>query len=196
MGKTVRWGIVSLMTAVLLGLPAGGALAHKGKLPEDALTLVRQASALLAQNPGMTGEVRERLQAALKSKKPAGVHLDQVAEALRVLDKKDVGTARRLLLAAIMPAGMPMPPEGPRGTAPKAVATPPSAAPLPSPPPAGASGQPPVVQLSVEVAMKMAEPLQARFTGSKAENAILASGLALVGLGLFLLGRTRRAMQP
>ena len=195
MGKTVRWGIVSLMTAVLLGLPAGGALAHKGKLPEDALTLVRQASALLAQNPGMTGEVRERLQAALKSKKPAGVHLDQVAEALRVLDKKDVGTARRLLMAAIMPAGMPMPPEGPGRTAPSAASTPPSAAPLPSPP-AGASGQPPVVQLSVEVAMKMAEPLQARFTGSKAENAILASGLALVGLGLFLLGRTRRAMQP
>ncbi len=195
MGKTVRWGIVSLMTAVLLGLPAGGALAHKGKLPEDALTLVRQASALLAQNPGMTGEVRERLQAALKSKKPAGVHLDQVAEALRVLDKKDVGTARRLLMAAIMPAGMPMPPEGPGRTAPRAAA-PPSAAPLPSPPPAVASGQPPGVQLSVEVAMKMAEPLQARFTGSKAENAILAGGLALVGFGLFLLGRTRRAMQP
>ncbi len=195
MGKTVRWGIVSLMTAVLLGLPAGGALAHKGKLPEDALTLVRQASALLAQNPGMTGEVRERLQAALKSKKPAGVYLDQVAEALRVLDKKDVGTARRLLMAAIMPAGMPMPPEGPGRSAPS-TAAPPSAAPLPSPPPAVASGQPPGVQLSVEVAMKMAEPLQARFTGSKAENAILAGGLALVGFGLFLLGRTRRAMQP
>jgi len=195
MGKIVRWGIVGLVTAVLLGLPIGAVLAHKGKLPEDALTLVRQASALLAQNPGMTGEVRERLQAALKSKKPAGVHLDQVAEALRTLDKKDVGTARRLLLAAIMPAGMPMPPEGPGRTAPSAAA-PPSAAPLPSPPPAVASGQPPAVQLSVEVAMKMAEPLQARFTGSKAENAILAGGLALVGFGLFLLGRTRRAMQP
>ena len=195
MGKTVRWGIVSLMTAVLLGLPAGAAVAHKGKLPEDALTLVRQASALLAQNPGMTGEVRERLQAALKSKKPAGVHLDQVAEALRVLDKKDVGTARRLLLAAIMPAGMPMPPESPGRTAPSAAA-PPSAAPLPSSPPAVASGQPPGVELSAEVAMKMAEPLQVRFTGSKAENGILAGGLALVGFGLFLLGRTRRAMQP
>ena len=196
MGKIVRWGIVGLVTAVLLGLPIGAVLAHKGKLPEDALTLVRQASALLAQNPGMTGEVRERLQAALKSKKPAGVHLDQVAEALRVLDKKDIGTARRLLLAAIMPAGMPMPPEGPGRTAPSAAVTPPSAAPLPSPPPAVASGQPPGVQASVEVAMKMAEPLQARFTGSKAENAILAGGLALVGFGLFLLGRTRRAMQP
>ena len=196
MGKTVRRGIVSLMTAVLLGLPAGAVLAHKGKLPEDALTLVRQAAALLAQNPGMTGEVRERLQAALKSKKPAGVHLDQVTEALRALDKKDIGTARRLLLAAIMPYGMPMPPEGPGGTAPRAAATPPSAAPLPSPPPAGASGQPPVVELSVDTAMKMAEPLQVRFTGSKAENAILAGGLALVGFGFFLLGRTRRAMQP
>ncbi len=196
MGKTVRWGIVSFMTAVLVGLPAGAVLAHKGKLPEDALTLVRQASALLAQNPGMAGEVRERLQAALKSKKPAGVHLGQVAEALRVLDKKDIGTARRLLLAAIMPAGMLMPPEGPGRTAPRAAASPPSAAPLPSPPPAVGSGQPPAVQLSVEVAMKMAEPLQARFTGTKAENAVLAGGLALVGFGFFLLGRTRRTMQP
>ena len=44
--------------------------------------------------------------------------------------------------------------------------------------------------------MKMAEPLRVRFAGSKAENAILAGGLGLVGLGLFLLGRTRRAMQP
>ncbi len=195
MKRHLRWVAGGILAAGLVGLPAGGALAHKGKLPEDALTLVRQASALLAQNPGMTGEVRERLQAALKSKKPAGVYLDQVAEALRVLDKKDVGTARRLLMAAIMPAGMPMPPEGPGRSAPS-TAAPPSAAPLPSPPPAVASGQPPGVQLSVEVAMKMAEPLQARFTGSKAENAILAGGLALVGFGLFLLGRTRRAMQP
>jgi hypothetical protein len=160
------------------------------------LALLLTPAPLLAQNPGMTGEVRERLQAALKSKKPAGVHLDQVTEALRALDKKDIGTARRLLLAAIMPAGMPMPPEGPGRTAPEAAATPPSAAPLPSPPPAGASGQPPVVQLSVDTAMKMTEPLQARFTGSKAERAILVSGLAFVGFGLFLLGRTRRAMQP
>src|SRR3990170_1450201 len=184
MKRHLRWVAAGILAAGLVGLAAGGALAHKGKLPEDALTLVRQASALLAQNQGMTGEVRERLQAALKSKKPAGVHLDQVAEALRVLDKKDVGTARRLLMAAIMPAGMPMPPEGPGRTAPSAASTPPSAAPLPSPP-AGASGQPPVVQLSGEVAMKMADPLQARFTGAKAENAIRASGLALVGLGLF-----------
>ncbi len=195
MTRHLRWVAGGILAAGLVGVAAGGALAHKGKLPEDALTLVRQAAALLAQNPGMTGEVRERLQAALKSKKPAGVHLDQIAEALRALDKKDVGTARRLLLAAIMPAGMPMPPEGPGRSAPRAAA-PSSAAPLPSPPPAVASGQPPGVQVSVEVAMKMAEPLQARFTGSKAENAILAGGLALVGFGLFLLGRTRRAMQP
>ncbi len=195
MTRHLRWVAGGILAAGLVWVAAGGALAHKGKLPEDALTLVRQAAALLAQNPGMTGEVRERLQAALKSKKPAGVHLDQIAEALRALDKKDVGTARRLLLAAIMPAGMPMPPEGPGRSAPRAAA-PSSAAPLPSPPPAVASGQPPGVQVSVEVAMKMAEPLQARFTGSKAENAILASGLALVRFGLFLLGRTRRAMQP
>src|SRR3990172_3292911 len=114
MKRHLRWVAAGILAAGLVGLAAGGALAHKGKLPEDALTLVRQAAALLAQNPGMTGEVRERLQAALKSKKPAGVHLDQVAEALRALEKRDVAGARRLLLAAIMPAGMPMPPAGPR----------------------------------------------------------------------------------
>src|SRR3972149_4954735 len=107
MKRHLRWVAAGILAAGLVGLPAGGGLAPKGQLAGGALTLVRQASALLAQNPGMTGEVRERLQAALNSKKPAGVHLDQVAEAIRVLDKKDGGTARRLLLAAIMPAGMP-----------------------------------------------------------------------------------------
>ncbi len=179
----MRWIIVGVTTTLLIALGAGGVFAHKEKLPADALTLVRQASALLAQNPGMTGEVRERLEAALKSKKPEGVHLDQVALALRALEKRDVATARRLLLAAIMPAGMPMPPEGPRRPAARPTVTPAAAAPAP----------PPGVQLSVDVAMRMTEPLRVRFTGSRAETSVLTTGLGLVGLGLFLLGRSRMA---
>ena len=186
MGAMARWMTAGLVVAGLVGLSAGSALAHKGKLPEDALTLVRQAAALLAQNPAMTGEVRERLQLALKSRKPAGVHLDQVAEALRALDNKDIGAARRLLTAALMPAGMPMPPEGPGRPAAQAKVAPP-----PSP-----AGPPPAVQLSLETAMKMAAPLRVRFTGSRTETSVLATGLAFVGLGLFLLGRSRRAVQP
>jgi hypothetical protein len=191
MRKTVRLGITSLIAAVLLGLPAGGALAHKGKLPEDALTLVRQASALLAQNPGMTGEVRERVQAALRSRKPAGVHLDQVAAALKALDQNDIATARRLLMASIMPAGMPMPPEGPGGIATKTAASPSAVTPRPLPPAVPAPSPPPIEQ-----AMKMAEPLRARFTGSATEVSLLVLGLGLIGVGLILLGRGREVVRP
>jgi len=161
-----RLAALALLAAALALIPAGEALAHKRKLPEDALTLVRQAAALLAQNPGMTGEVRERLQAALKSRKPEGVRLEQVAEALRALDRRDMAAARRLLAAATMPAGMPMPPPGPVGSA-----------------PAGEQQAPP----SVEAAMQMSEPLRARFGGSTVEILLLAAGIGLAGLGLFLL---------
>jgi len=181
-----------VLTAMLIGFQGGIAEAHKGRLPEDALTLVRQASALLAQNPAMVGEVRERLEAALKSKKPEGVHLEQVAEALRALEKKDITGARRLLLGSIMPAGMPMPPEGPRGR---------SAQPAPTRPPAGTlPAQPLPVQppqaSSVDAAMNMAEPLRARFTGTAAEIGVLAIGLVLVGLGLFASLRSREPLKP
>lgn len=178
----MKWLMIGVMTASLLALTATGVMAHKGKLPVDALTLVRQASALLAQDPTMTGEVRERLQAALKSKKPEGVRLDRVAEALRALEKKDIAAARRLLMASMMPAGMPMPPEGPRRAVPQAPVAPPSA--------------PPARPPSVDAAMKMAEPLRARFTGSAAEIVILASALALIGVGLTSLWRSREAARP
>lgn len=196
-----RLAAVALLAAAVALIPAGAALAHKGKLPEDALTLVRQAAALLAQDPGMTREVRERLQAALKSRKPEGVHLERVAEALRALDRRDVAAARRLLAAAIMPAGMPMPPLGPDGSAalPAAQgrASPPPAAavpvPLPVRPPAAPVGEqqaPP----SVEAAMQMSESLRARFGGSTVEIVLLAAGVGIIGLGLFFLrpGREER----
>ena len=188
MKRHLRWVAAGILAAGLVGLAAGGALAHKGKLPEDALTLVRQAAALLAQNPGMTGEVRERLQAALKSKKPAGVHLDQVAEALRALEKRDVAGARRLLLAAIMPAGMPMPPEGPGRPAAQMPAPPESAAAAPGLPPAAQPSPP-----SVDETMRMGEPLRARFTGSAAEVLVAALGLALIGAGVLSLWSGREA---
>lgn len=176
--------IIGLLTAGLVGLGASVAEAHKGKLPEDALTLVRQAAALLAQNPAMTGEVRERLELALKSRKPAGVHLDQVALALRALDRRETAGARRLLLASIMPAGMPMPPERPRLSVPQPAPPLVRRSPAPAPPPVTQQPSPPP---SVEVAMKMTEPLSVRFTGSPAEVLVAAAGLALMGLGLLLL---------
>ncbi len=186
--------VVILTVVVLLGLGGGAAWAHKEKLPADALTLVRQASALLAQNPGMTGEVKERLEAALKSRKPQGVDLKQVAAALAALDKRDVATARRLLLTSIMPAGMPMPPQAPGRAAPQAAGPPPPRATVPASPPAAAESAPMGAQLSVEAAMTMAAPLQVRFAGSRAETSVLIMGLGFVGLGLFLLGRSRRAL--
>lgn len=175
-----------VMTAVMLwsaiGIVAGTARAHKDKLPGDALTLVQQASALLAQDPAMTGEVNERLQAALKSSKPQGVHLDQVREALQALGRQDMATARRLLMESIMPAGMPMPPDRPRSAA----APPPAPSPAPSLP-AVAPPTPP----SVDVALTIAEPLRVRFTGSRVEDMMLAMGVALIGIGVTSLWRSR-----
>ncbi|MDQ7850205.1 MAG: hypothetical protein RB148_08025, partial [Armatimonadota bacterium] len=157
------------------------------------------------QNPGMTGEVRERLQAALKSRKPEGVRLEQVAEALRALERRDVATARRLLAMAIMPAGMPMPAPGPGGSVPPRPQgrvglprTAPGLGSVPVPPPAAPESQQqasPVAPTgrqqaqpaSVVAAMQMSEPLRARFGGSTVEILFLAAGIGLVGLGLFLL---------
>lgn len=185
----MKWLIAGILTTGLLVVAMGAGLAHKGRLPEDALTLVRQASALLAQNPAMTGEVRERLEAALKSRKARGVRLEQVAEALRALERQDIAAARRLLMISIMPDGMPVPPAS-SGAATQMPAVPSPASPTPAPPR--------VQQLkpsSVDAAMAMAESLRVRFTGSRAEVAMLALALVLVGLGLTSLWSTREAMR-
>lgn len=185
----MKWLMTSIITVSLLAAAPGAVMAHRGKLPEDALTLVRQASALLAQNPTMTGEVRERLEAALKSRKPQDVRLDQVAEALRALEKRDIAAARRLLTASMMPAGMPMPPEGPgRATLPSP-ASPSSAAPLGRPAAQPSGSQP------VDVTLKLAEPLRVRFTASTAEIVILVVALGLIGLGLTSLWRALEAVR-
>ncbi len=176
----MKWLIAGILTTGLLVVATGAGLAHKGRLPEDALTLVRQASALLAQNPAMTGEVRERLEAALESRNPEGVRLDQVAEALRALDNSDIAATRRILMLSMMPAGKPMPPAGPTHVPPSSPGRPPS----PSRPP------------SVDAAMKMAEPLRVRFTGSTAEIMILAAAVGLIGFGLLSLWRGREIGRP
>lgn len=173
------------LALVLIAGVATSAPAHKGKLPEDAKTLVQQASALLAQNPGMAGEVKERLRAALQSKKPEGVDLQAVSAGLKALDNNDTAGARRLLLAAIMPAGMPMPPQGVRRPAP-APSGPPSAPPAPS------AAAPP----SMETAMKMAEPLRTRFSGTPAEYGLLAAAVVLAGVGLLSLRGKAEAAHP
>jgi hypothetical protein len=177
-GTTIR---VTALTALLVAGLASGVLAHKGKLPEDALTLVRQASALLAQNPAMTAEVKERLEAALKSKRPQGVDLPAVSAALRDLNAKDIAGARRLLLAAITPAGMPTPPQGVRR------------APVPAEPPSASRVPAAPVQLAPpprDVVVSLGEPLQVGFAGSTAETVILSVALALIGAGLTLLRRS------
>ncbi|HEY6103926.1 MAG TPA: hypothetical protein VI007_11960 [bacterium] len=188
-----RWMIGAASALILLAGASPPVWGHKDKLPTDALTLVRQATGLLAQNPGMRGEARERLEAALRSKQTQGVHMDQIAQALRALEGNDLSSARRLLTASIMPAGMAMPPSGPsRSTGPSS----PPSAPAPSVPqrpsrqaPAGGmqpAGTPP----DVETAMRTAEPLRSRFGGSRREIILLLAGVLIAGTGLMTFRRT------
>jgi len=180
--KAIAWAVV--LTAMLVTGSVAGAHAHKETLPEDALTLVQQASALLAQNPGMTGEVRERLQAALQSKRPEGVDLEKVAAALEALGRNDRAGARRLLVAATAPPRTPKPPQGVRRPASAAA----GGAVTPAPRTA-ASPAPP----SVETAMKMAEPLRTRFSGTPAEYGLLVVAAVLISLGVLTLRGTGEA---
>jgi len=59
--------VIAALGLVLAQGSADIALAHKDKFPPNALSLVREAATLLAQDPKMQGEVKERLDAALKS---------------------------------------------------------------------------------------------------------------------------------
>ena len=186
-GATIsRVLIVWLLVVLTVAAAATGALAHKGKLPPDALTLVQQATALLAQNAGMTGEAKERLQAALRSKQPERVDLQKVAAALPLLDRKDIPGARRLLISAITPAGMPKPPQDVRRT--PASSTMPSTGARPEP-----SEQPSAPMLSMETAMRMTEPLRVRFGSTRTEVALLAVAVVLIAAGFLSLWAGREA---
>ena len=188
----MRDGLRVASVLVLLAVASSPAWGHKGKLPSDALTLVRQAAGLLAQNPGMRGEARERLQAALRSNQTQGVHMDQVAQALQALERGDLSSARRLLIASIMPAGMAMPPSGPRrATAPAGPPPAPSPSALLNPSGQMAAGEmrPPVAPPSVETAMRTAEPLRPRFDSSPAEIVLLLVGALVAGTGVVTLRR-------
>jgi hypothetical protein len=191
-GGQMRYGLCVASVLVLLVLASSPARGHKGKLPSDALTLVRQAAGLLAQNPGMRGEARERLQAALRSNQTQGVHMDQVAQALRALERNDISSARRLLTASMMPAGMAMPPSGPRRSSASSSPPPAPAQSVPQPPsgqmPAGEM-TPPGTPPTIETAMRTAQPLRSRFGGSPAEIVLLIVGALVAGAGVVTLRR-------
>lgn len=96
--KVCRWiGVARTVAAVILlaTVPVGTALAHKDKLPSDALSLVRQAAALLAQDPKMQAEARERLEVALASKDVRGVDLTRIRQARDALAVGDIAAAPR-----------------------------------------------------------------------------------------------------
>ena len=135
----------------------------------------------------MTAEVKERLEAALKSKRPQGVDLPAVAAALRALNAKDTVGARRLLLAALTPAGTPTPRQSVRRA--PAPTEPPSASIAPTTP-----EQP--VPRPGDVVMSLGEPLRVGFARSTAETVILSIALALIGLGLTWLWRSSGEVQP
>lgn len=182
------WRLVMILvvSAVVVG-SSGIALAHKEKLPPDALSLVKQAAALLAQDPKMAGEARERLEAALESKDARGVDLKKVKQALDALGARDIPSARRALVDALVaPAAAAPGPSVSPGAAPQT--GPPMAAQPASP---GTAPQPQSTPANSIAAMKMAEPLVTRFAGTGGEVTTLVVGLAFVVLGVATLLRGR-----
>ena len=186
-----EWLRTALILAAAIGLAqasANVALAHKGKLPTDALSLVRQAAALLAQDPKMTAEVKERLDAALTSRDPRGVNLANVEQARSALASGDILATRRLLADAIVPvsAGTPAP------SMPPSTST--TAGTIPMPPAASPPGSAEAVRPATAeqmATMKMAEPLVSRYTGTLGESTTVLVGLVLVVAGLVMLRRGR-----
>jgi hypothetical protein len=173
------WVPVVIAAAVLWG-SAGHALAHKGKLPDDALALVRQAAALLAQDPTMLGEAMERLGAALNTKNTAGVDLVKVRQAREALLARNIPATRQALAEAV-PSGPSAPPPMSPGGAPPAA--------QPSPP--GVASEPRAAPPDPMAQMKMAEPLVVRYAGAPAETAIVLVGAALAVVGVASLRRGR-----
>ena len=165
------WSLLGALAVgiVLMGGSNGVALAHKDKLPPDALSLVRQAAALLAQDPKMSGEAKERLEAALKSKDPLGVDLAKVRQALDALTARDIPRARRALAEATAPSA--------------------SGPPSPQPSPGMVPGMGTAPAADAIAKMKMAEPLIARYEGTSAEVTTLLAGLVLVVAGVIMLRR-------
>ncbi len=156
------WSLLGALAVgiVLVGESSGVALAHRDKLPPDALSLVTQAAALLAQDPKMSGEAKERLEAALKSKDLRGVDPVKVKQAFDALTARDIRGARRALAEAT------------------------------AMPEAGSPVLPPRPQVSDAMAqMKMAEPLAAQYGGTRGEVAAALAGLALVVVGFVTLIR-------
>ncbi len=182
------WALLGALAVgiALVGGSSGVALAHKDKLPPDALSLVRQAAALLAQDPKMSGEAKERLEAALTSRDPRGIVLAKVTQALNALAARDIPGARRALAeATAMPeAGSPAAPTQP-GTSPQTASPP---APRPSPVPGVAPEQRPSVPDAM-ARMKMAEPLAVWYGGTPGELTALVAGLAFVVVGFVTLFR-------
>lgn len=174
MNATLRAPIVAIALVLAASAPA---LAHKEKLPKDALTLVRQASAILAKDRKMAGEARERLDAALLSSDPRGVRMEFVHEARAALEAGRVEEARRLLARALLPAPAPRPAK-PKGASGPATSVPPPPAPRPQ---------------TTEERMRMDQALAPRYTGSAPEIGTAAAGVALLVAGL--LGLRREAVR-
>lgn len=97
---TVLLAALGLALAVTLALVAP-ASAHEEEGSTEAGVLVRQAIALIVNTPGDKMAIEDKIDDALKSKKPAGVDLDLVKQAAEELDHGSLHRVRGLLEVSI-----------------------------------------------------------------------------------------------
>jgi hypothetical protein len=78
--------------------------AQPASVPQDALTLVRQALAALEVSPPDVGVAAERVIKALFARDTRGVDMPRVRDAQQALDDEDPSAAAAYLMEALRPA--------------------------------------------------------------------------------------------
>lgn len=102
MNVKVRAIVMAALVGLLVLVPAGAALAHEGE--EEDLTakdLVQQAIGILEEQPGMTGEVEDKISEALADDETEGVDLGIVEQAKQALEAGRVSETLDLLARSI-----------------------------------------------------------------------------------------------
>lgn len=99
--RSLRNAAVGLLAAAVVLVGAGPAWAHEGEESDKAADLIRQAIALVVNEPAKLADAREKVGDAREAKDQAGVDMTLLGQADDALAAGDVHQGRAFLEAAI-----------------------------------------------------------------------------------------------